>query len=218
MRTGLVAPAAVLAVLALVGCGAGAPDSSTAGDVSTRAVTTITDSPAPGGSQTATEASPRASRTRGYATYEACQGACTGSVPASLRRRLRLPTGDGGPCPITVHAAGPVGPRQISAGVGFHTAPGSAWLGAQVTWVAAGSYRGPILIRGARLGGGALGFGSGARPYDELQLLDAGRGAPAVAGNGRAWVTYTRIPSAGCYAYQVDGTTFSEVVVFRAVG
>jgi hypothetical protein len=175
VRTGLVAPAAVLAVLALVGCGAGAPDSSTAGDVSTRAVTTITDSPAPGGSQTATEASPRAS-------------------------------------------AGPVGPRQISAGVGFHTVPGSAWLGAQVTWVAAGSYRGPILIRGARLGGGALGFGSGARPYDELQLLDAGRGAPAVAGNGRAWVTYTRIPSAGCYAYQVDGTTFSEVVVFRAVG
>jgi hypothetical protein len=38
-----------------------------------------------------------------------------------------------------------------------------------------------------------------------------------VGGNGRAWVTYTRIRSAGCYAYQVDGTGFSEIVVFRAV-
>jgi hypothetical protein len=26
------------------------------------------------------------------------------------------------------------------------------------------------------------------------------------------------VRSAGCYAYQVDGTSFSEVVVFRAVG
>jgi hypothetical protein len=31
-------------------------------------------------------------------------------------------------------------------------------------------------------------------------------------------VTYTRIRAGGCYAYQVDGTGISEVVVFRAVG
>jgi hypothetical protein len=68
------------------------------------------------------------------------------------------------------------------------------------------------------LGGGALGFGAGATPYDELQLLDGGRGAPRIAGGGRAWVTYTRIRAGGCYAYQVDGTGISEVVVFRAVG
>jgi hypothetical protein len=29
--------------------------------------------------------------------------------------------------------------------------------------------------------------------------------------------TYTRVRAAGCYAYQIDGTTFSRVVVFRAV-
>jgi hypothetical protein len=80
------------------------------------------------------------------------------------------------------------------------------------------TYTGPVLIRGEMLGGGALGFGSGATPYDELQLLDAGKGAPHVAGGGRAWVTSTRIRSGGCYAYQVDGTGFSGVVVFRAVG
>jgi hypothetical protein len=94
---------------------------------------------------------------------------------------------------------------------------GSQWLAASVTWVAAATYTGPVLIRGEMLGGGALGFGTGATPYDELQLLDAGKGAPHVAGGGRAWVTTTRIRSGGCYAYQVDGTGFSEAVVFRAV-
>jgi hypothetical protein len=79
------------------------------------------------------------------------------------------------------------------------------------------TYAGPLLIRGAMLGGGAIGFGTGAVPYDELQLLDAGQGAPRVVGGGRAWITYTRVRSGGCYAYQVDGTTFSEIVVFRAV-
>jgi hypothetical protein len=156
-------------------------------------------------------------QTAGYATYEHCQGTCTGSVPAALRRPLKLPTDDGGPCPITINSQGPVSPRELSAGVGFHSVSGSQWLEAQVTWIAVGGYTGPLLIRGQMLGGGAVGFGAGAVPYDELQLLDAGQGAPRVTGNGRAWTTDTRIRSAGCYAYQVDGTSFSEVVVFRAV-
>ena len=139
-------------------------------------------------------------------------------MPAALRRPLDLPADDGGPCPITIHVNGPVSPQEISAGVGFRRVSGSQWLAARVTWVAAAAYTGPVLIRGAMLGGGALGFGAGATPYDELQLLDAGRGAPQVAGGGRAWVTYTRIRAGGCYAYQVDGTGSSEVVVFRAVG
>jgi hypothetical protein len=155
--------------------------------------------------------------TAGYATYERCQGTCTGSVSASLRRPLKLPSDDGGPCPITINPHGPVSPRELPAGVGFHGVSGSQWLETQVTWTSVGGYKGPLLIRGEMLGGGALGFGTGAVPYDELQLLDAGKGAPRVTGAGRAWITDTRIRSGGCYAYQVDGTGFSEVVVFRAV-
>jgi hypothetical protein len=155
--------------------------------------------------------------TAGYATYERCQGTCTGSVPASLRRPLNLPSADGGPCPITINPHGPLSPRELPAGVGFHGVSGSQWPEAEVTWTAVGGYTGPVLIRGEMLGGGGLGFGTGAVPYDELQLLDAGQGAPRVTGDGRAWITYTRIRSGGCYAYQVDGTGFSEVVVFRAV-
>jgi hypothetical protein len=155
--------------------------------------------------------------TAGYATYERCQGTCTGAVPASLRRPLNLPSDDGGPCPITINAHGPVSLRELPAGVGFHRVSGSQWLEAEVTWTAVGGYTGPLLIRGEMLGGGALGFGTGTVPYDELQLLDAGQGAPRVTGGGRAWIAATRIRSGGCYAYQVDGIGFREVVLFRAV-
>jgi hypothetical protein len=119
---------------------------------------------------------------------------------------------------VTLHAQGPVSP-STSTQVGFRTFAGRSWLGAPVDWVADGSYTGPVLIRGGQIGGSAaIGFGEGATPYDELQLLDAGRQAPRVPGGGRQWLTETRISVPGCYAYQVDGTDFSEVLAFRAVG
>jgi hypothetical protein len=91
---------------------------------------------------------------------------------------------------------------------------GSAWNGGEVTWGVSGSYSGPVLIRGRELGGShAVGFGEGHTPYDELQLLGRAMGAP----RGQ-WPSFTRVRSPGCYAYQVDGTSFSEVIVFRAVG
>jgi hypothetical protein len=156
-------------------------------------------------------------QTAGYATYERCQGTCTGAVPAALRRPLKLPSADGGPCPITLNAQ-PASTGRASSGVGFRGVSGSQWMIAEAIWRVPASYTGPLLIRGAMIGAGTLGFGTRAVPYDELQLLDAGRGAPRVAGGGRAWITYTRVQTGGCYAYQVDGTSFSEVVVFRAVG
>jgi hypothetical protein len=158
--------------------------------------------------------------TTGYGTYEFCAGTCTGSVPASLRRPLKLPDDDGGPCPATFTENGPVQPLELPAQVGFGSVPGSPWLKSQITWTAAGTYTGPILIRGGQIGGdaGPLGFGQGATPYDELQLLDPGVGAPKVLHGGRAWISLTRVRTAGCYAYQIDGTSFSEVIVFRAVG
>jgi hypothetical protein len=107
----------------------------------------------------------------------------------------------------------PVGATQLTV------APfiGSSWLAGRVTWTAAGGYKGPVLIRGRELGGsGAVGFGEGRTPYDELQLLDTGHGAPAASGGGRAWLSYTRVRAPGCYAYQVDGTSFSSVIVFHA--
>ncbi|MGI8427756.1 MAG: hypothetical protein ACR2OB_00255 [Solirubrobacteraceae bacterium] len=98
---------------------------------------------------------------------------------------------------------------------------GSAWQGARVTWTANSSYQGPVLIRGRQLdaaGGGAVGFGEGHVPYDELQLNAPGQGAATPRGTGREWLTLTRVRSPGCYFYQVDGMGFTETILFRAVG
>lgn len=90
---------------------------------------------------------------------------------------------------------------------------GSAWDGGRVTWTASG-YSGPVLIRGRELGGPhAVGFGEGHVPYDELQLLGRAMGSPP-----GQWQSFTRVRGPGCYAYQVDGTSFSKVIVFRATG
>jgi hypothetical protein len=88
-----------------------------------------------------------------------------------------------------------------------------------VTWLASSSYVDPVLIRGRQLGGpGAVGFGEGHVPYDELQLLAPAQGAAIPRGSGREWPTFTRVKGPGCYAYQIDGTSFTEVIVFRAAG
>ena len=92
---------------------------------------------------------------------------------------------------------------------------GSAWRGAEVTWRSSPGYRGPVLIRGRQVGGaGVVGFGEGHVPYEALELLNSAKGVPP--GPGRTWPSFTRVQAPGCYAYHVDGTSFSEVIVFRA--
>jgi hypothetical protein len=96
---------------------------------------------------------------------------------------------------------------------------GSAWSGSRVTWVAAPTYTGPVLIRGGEVGGpGAVGFGEGHVPVDELQLLTAAGTSSGEPSGAREWPSFTRVRSSGCYAYQVDGSDFSEVITFPATG
>ena len=47
-------------------------------------------------------------------------------------------------------------------------------------------------------------------PFPSMNQLGGGRK------QWRQTATYTRVRAEGCYAYQIDGTTFSRVVVFRA--
>jgi hypothetical protein len=95
----------------------------------------------------------------------------------------------------------------------------SSWSGGRVSWVAAPGYTGPVLIRGGQVGGpGAVGFGEGHVPVDELQLLTASTSSSGEPPGAREWASFTRVRSPGCYAYQVDGTGFSEVITFSATG
>ena len=90
----------------------------------------------------------------------------------------------------------------------------SDWSGNKVLWVAR-RYRGPVLIRGRQLDGpNELRFGLSHVPGREMRLSSVGGRSPGGWQN-RPSTTRLRVP--GCYAWQVDGTTFSRVIVFRAV-
>jgi hypothetical protein len=170
---------------------------------------------------------PGVSASSGYASYDDCKGRCSGSVPASLFRPLKIPPiGKGGICPtsrtsFTSYAGAVVGSGPVYASqanpLALTTFVSSPWDGARVRWVASPRYRGPILIRGRQISGpSAVGFGDGHTPEDDLQLLDAATKSSHEPAGAREWPSFTRVPAAGCFAYQVDGTNFSEVIVFLA--
>ncbi|MGA7731876.1 MAG: hypothetical protein WCD37_11475 [Chloroflexia bacterium] len=91
------------------------------------------------------------------------------------------------------------------------------WYLLKVLWVAdPDAYSGPILIRGRQIDGpGELRFDRGDDPPKELQL-DASNSTVIGEGDWPNWPSYTRLRTPGCYAYQIDGTSFSNVITFRA--
>jgi hypothetical protein len=93
---------------------------------------------------------------------------------------------------------------------------GSKWGGQKVLWIARPTYRGPVLIRGRQLDGPhELRFERGLSPVREMRLASIG-GSTGDTG-WQNLPSFTRLRAAGCYAWQVDGTSFSRVIVFRAV-
>jgi hypothetical protein len=85
-----------------------------------------------------------------------------------------------------------------------------------VLWVASPAHPGPFLVRGRQLDGRReLRFGEGPQPDPEL-LLPAGGTAHSPDSDWFNWPSYTRLRGGGCYAYQIDGASNSQVIVFRA--
>lgn len=152
-----------------------------------------------------------------------------------LRRPFQIPhLASGGKCPVTPsrtlsrlfsagQGTGPVFPVGAADGLRFlypvQPTQGwypSRWSGNKIAWTAQATFAGLVLVRGRRLDGRyALRFGDGSFPATELRLTFG----PKDLGEG-GWLqhgTFTRLRAPGCYAWQLDGRTFSRVVVFRAV-
>lgn len=93
------------------------------------------------------------------------------------------------------------------------------WYLVKVLWTADPAiYNGPILVRGGQLDGtDELRFGPGETPATELQL-DMEKELAGRTGDWPDWPGYTRLKGPGCYAYQIDGTSFSRVITFKAEG
>jgi hypothetical protein len=151
-----------------------------------------------------------------------------------LRRPLHLPTATAGTCPTSpsVHpsqnfasaiGAGPLYPTVPEATLQVVPVKGTLLDGQaphgtfvqKVLWFAPPSFEGRALVRGAEVGGPhRVWFSSGGRVSVRLWLSAAGGGS--APGGWRNWPTGTIVGSrAGCYAYQIDGPTFSRVIVFR---
>lgn len=161
----------------------------------------------------------------------------TSEVPSweHLRRPLHFPAPTPESlCPTTTSkpvsrgfgdaaGSGPVYP--VGIGTDGVLRPAGPRRQAKVLWVAAPDYRGPVLIRGRQLDGAtAVQFQQGidGELVDEFRFGPLGSDAAdrvcADCEPGwRNWPSYTVILAPGCYAYQIDGETFSEVVVFRVV-
>jgi hypothetical protein len=157
---------------------------------------------------------------------------------AKLHRPLHLPRlAAGAPCPVSRIdrridwervkfpgspgiGRGPVYPGLGSSGGRLTATPdvqyGGPWAGGKVFWYVRPSYRGRALIRGHRLDGSqSLGFNGGRRPVRELRIergiTVSWEGQPS---GSRGIPSSVRARSPGCYGVQIDGTTFSRVVVF----
>ncbi|HEY3036520.1 MAG TPA: hypothetical protein VGJ54_17915 [Streptosporangiaceae bacterium] len=157
----------------------------------------------------------------------------SGPIPAALNRPLHFPAvRPGQRCPASpgkpVKASGfsgialGTGPVRVIAG---STRRGIAqlinptnsppWLALKTLWFSVPAYQGPFIIRAERLGRpGPVALGEGPTvaplvvpPGPTMNGTGGWREAP-----GGLWV---RAP--GCYAWQVDGLTFSETIVVRAV-
>jgi hypothetical protein len=101
---------------------------------------------------------------------------------------------------------------------------GTGWPGMKVIWRQSQAYQGPVLLRGARIDGpGGLRFDHYLGADTSTDAVDADPYAawPDLVYNTTGTVptvlTYpsaVRVQSPGCYAVQVDGTSFSDVIVF----
>ena len=121
--------------------------------------------------------------------------------------------GDGPVYPVGLGADGVLhygsGPGQVEGG----------WSYVKVLWISRPDYREPALIRGGQIDGpNELRFGEGPDPAVELQFpTETGVVSGGTAAGWRDLPSHTRVRAPGCYAYQIDGLSFSLVIVFQAV-
>ncbi|WP_091558752.1 hypothetical protein [Micromonospora pattaloongensis] len=158
----------------------------------------------------------------------------TTSVPsptgAFQLRPLRLPSVPaGGPCPVTPRTpwSGPgVAGAVLGEGPLYPVAdyfrdgvlqlrdtdrrPAGGYE-VKVRWIGAG-YAGPVLVRAGRIDG----KGAASVTFSNVGEKRDGGHYAELNGPTTDIPATTSVDGPGCYAYQVDGTTFSTVIVFRA--
>ncbi len=143
-----------------------------------------------------------------------------GACPASPGRRVTSQFGAGsgpGPVYVVLVSLRAAGQGQMDYGLG--NAYVGEWGGQKTLWYVDPAYTGPVLIRGSRIDGpGEVRFNYGVEALaSEMHLPQPDPFAGP--GEWRSAISSTRlkVSAPGCYAFQVDGDTFSYSIVFLAV-
>jgi hypothetical protein len=163
-----------------------------------------------------------------------CQARALTATWRRLKRPLHFPSlTSGEPCPISALASqvdfrsygvgqgvgtGPVYPAPFSPDAtqqlnDYMVPPG--WQGGKHAFLTVPSYRGPTLIRGAQLDGPHVVTFASNEIHGAPNLADPKPELRLPTGTRTVVHSFFFLIPPGCYAYQIDGTTFSEVVVFR---
>ena len=94
------------------------------------------------------------------------------------------------------------------------------WYGQKTPWSISREYDGPLLVRGARIdrrGQVRFAYGNGEHWRELYWEAGADQSLPPNA-DYRFLASTTLVRTRGCYAFQVDGTSFSKVIVMRVRG
>jgi len=156
---------------------------------------------------------------------------------ARLHRPLHLPqVAPGATCPVsggkqipgsygqTLNGRGPaflIGVGNAPPGtidISHSQTDSQGWRGQKTPWAVRWRYQGPVLIRARRIDQPssvrfAVGYGQHLR---ELRWPPQRSVQPK--GRYRFWASATLFRSPGCYAFQADATSFSNVVVMQVDG
>lgn len=131
-------------------------------------------------------------------------------VPSAEQRVQRLAGGVLGAGPVYAQGLGTAGVLPLK-----EPQPNDGSSLVSVRWTVNDGYLGPLLLRGRQVDGpNLLRFGPASASDQDARL----EGADALhTADWRVWRWMMRVPAPGCYALQVDGLTFTEVIVFSAV-
>ena len=142
---------------------------------------------------------------------------------------LRLPSlAAGAACPVTpavpinsfVGALAGTGPIYVTGNRIYYSHAPDGSIFAKVAWISQPDYKGPALIRGARIDATEevrFERGRGARQSDLHFEYDTGVRSAGSEEGWRFLPSLVVISGSGCYAFQIDGLDWSTTVVMDAM-